>query len=81
MSVEARLMTYIQESALGESRQTVTEDSPLLDSGIVDSTGILELVSFIEKEFGVRIQDEEIVPEHFDTVRSIAAFIATKRGG
>ena len=59
--------------------KTVGPDDSLLDSGLVDSTGIFELVTFLEETFGVKVEDEEIVPEHFETSAQIAAFVDKKR--
>ena len=53
----------------------------LLENGIVDSLGILELVAFIEQEFGVTITDEELLPENFQTVRCLVSFVKRKRDG
>lgn len=55
------------------------DDTSLLDQGIVDSTGILEMTAFLEAAFGIRITDAEIVPENLDSIRAILAFIARKR--
>jgi acyl carrier protein len=59
--------------------KTVAPDDSLLDSGLVDSTGIFELVAFLEETFGIKVEDEEIVPEHFETSAQIAAFVDRKR--
>ena len=61
--------------------KTVGPDDSLLDSGLVDSTGIFELVGFLEDTFAVKIEDEEIVPEHFETSAMVAAFVERKRSG
>jgi len=55
------------------------EDS-LLDGGVVDSTGVLELVDFLESKLGVKVLDEEILPENLDSVARIASFVERKRG-
>ena len=55
------------------------EDTSLLDQGIVDSTGILEMTAFLEASFGIRIDDAEIIPENLDSIRAILAFIDRKR--
>jgi len=57
------------------------DDTPLLDSGIVDSTGVLEVIGFIEKEFGVKVADEDMLPENLDSVARIAAFVERLKGG
>ena len=59
----------------------VGPDDSLLDSGLVDSAGIFELVNFLEETFAVKIEDEEIVPEHFETSAMVATFIEHKRAG
>ena len=61
------------------SWSNVNEDYPLLANEVVDSFGILKLISLIETEFGVRIEDEEIVPDNWRTIRDIAALIESKR--
>lgn len=58
---------------------TLADDASLLDAGIVDSTGVLEVVQFLESEFGLEVQDHEIVPENVDSISRIAAFIERKR--
>ena len=55
------------------------DDASLLERGIVDSTGVLEITAFLEKAFDIRIADDEIVPENLDTLARIAAFVARKR--
>jgi acyl carrier protein len=53
--------------------------TPLVERGIIDSTGILEVISFLESEFGIRIRDEETIPDHLGTIERIAAFVVRKR--
>jgi acyl carrier protein len=55
-----------------------TDDS-LLGRGIVDSTGMLEIIFFIEEQLGVKVKDEEMIPENLDSVNRIAAFVTSKR--
>ena len=80
MSVEQKLRGYILDNFL------FTEDSKALDNadsfmkkGIIDSTGILEVINFLQDEFGIRVEDEEMVPANLDSVNSIVAFIERKR--
>jgi acyl carrier protein len=54
------------------------DDTSFLEEGIVDSTGVLELIEFIEKEFGFQLKDEEIVPENLDSTDNIAQFLKRK---
>ena len=77
VEVERKLKAYVEEKHVSD--RDVGLDEALLDSGVIDSAGIFELVEFIESAFGVEISDEEIVPEHFDTLRAIATFVESKR--
>ena len=59
--------------------RALSDDHPLLESGIIDSMGVLDLVSFIESEFQITVVDEELIQEHFGSIGQIAAFIAHKQ--
>ncbi|MDY0068096.1 MAG: acyl carrier protein [Steroidobacteraceae bacterium] len=54
-------------------------DDSLLERGIVDSTGMLEVIFFIEEQLGVKVKDEEMIPENLDSVNKIAAFVEARR--
>lgn len=54
-------------------------DDSLLGRGIVDSTGMLEIIFFIEEQLGVKVKDEEMIPDNLDSVSKIAAFVQSKR--
>jgi len=55
-----------------------TDNDSFMQKGIVDSTGILELVNFIEQEFGITVEDDELLPENLDSLLNLAKYIATK---
>lgn len=59
-------------------KEDLQNDSSFLDQGIIDSTGVLELVEWLEDDFGLTIDDEELIPENLDSVNSLATFIARK---
>ena len=61
----------------GENGQ-LHNDTSFLESGIIDSTGILELVTFLEENYEIQIQDDELVPENLDSLKNVAAFINKK---
>jgi len=67
----------IEKFPLAKKRNLQNNDS-LIDSGVVDSLGILDLVTFLEGEFGLHISDEELLPENFQTIECIAALVRTK---
>ncbi len=54
------------------------DDTSFMDSGTVDSTGILELVAFLESNYGVKVQDQEMVPENLDSVSRVSAYLTRK---
>jgi acyl carrier protein len=60
--------------------KSLSTTESLLDQGIVDSTGVLEIIGFIEETFGVAVEDSELLPENLDSIQGIAQFIARKRG-
>jgi acyl carrier protein len=59
-------------------KKQIDRDTSLLDSGIVDSLGILDIVTFIETEFATTLTDEEMLAGHFDSIRSLTTFVLTK---
>jgi acyl carrier protein len=77
--VHARIRAFIVETFLfGDDSQPLAGDLSLLESDLMDSTGILELVEFLEAEFGVSIADADITPDNLDTIDRIAAFVDAK---
>ena len=79
MSVEDKVRNYILENYLFTDDQSEldSEDS-FLEKGIIDSTGILEIIFFLEEEFGLSVEDEEMIPENLDSVNNIVKFINSK---
>jgi acyl carrier protein len=57
----------------------LADDTSLVESGIVDSTGILEVLAFLEQTFGLQVADSEVVPANLDSIRNIVAFVGRKR--
>lgn len=81
MSIELKIRAYIAENFLfGEADQLGVADS-FLDKGIIDSTGILEIVMFLEEQFGIKVADSEMLPENLDSIANIVSFITKKGGG
>lgn len=62
-----------------DSASALDDSDSFLEKGIIDSTGMLELVAFLEEKHGIRIEDEELVPENLDSVARIVEFISKKR--
>jgi acyl carrier protein len=80
MSIESKIRAYIAENFLfGDAAQLGVDDS-FLDKGIIDSTGILEIVMFLEEQFGIKVADSEMLPENLDSIGNITRFIEKKGG-
>ena len=62
----------------GQAGDGFADDQSFLESGIIDSTGLLELVSFIEGRYGISVGDRELVPENLDSLRNVSQFVARK---
>jgi len=61
-----------------EEVDSLADGASLLDAGIIDSTGVLELVCFLESTFGIQIADEEMLPENLDSIAAIGAYVQRK---
>jgi acyl carrier protein len=80
MSVREEIKTFIAQNFLFTSDPSSLGDADsLLEKGIVDSTGILELVTHIEEKYGIKVLDQEMLPANLDSVNAIAGFIERKR--
>ena len=77
-SHEAEIRKYIVETFLFGDPQEIPGDASLLDAGIVDSTGILELIGHLEAAYGIKVEDDELVPENLDTIANISEFLERK---
>jgi len=78
-SVEQEIRQFIIDNFLfGEVERTPSNDDSLLEQGIVDSTGVLELVAFLEKKFGIQIHGNELVPANLDSLNKLFDFVARK---
>jgi acyl carrier protein len=75
-----RIRGFITSMFLTEAAKTLGDDDSLLQLQIVDSTGFLELVNFLESEFGIKVADDEMLPENLDTLACMDAFLVRKLG-
>ncbi len=76
----ASIRSFIFENFLFDAKESsLKNDSSFLEQGIIDSTGVLELVEWLEDEFDLQIKDEELIPENLDSVYQIASFIEHKK--
>jgi acyl carrier protein len=81
-SVQREVTAFIVDNFLfGNASEAPATDTSFMETGLIDSTGVLELVSFVEEKYGVKVADDELVPENLDSVANLAAFVAKKAGG
>jgi acyl carrier protein len=80
MEVLPKVRSFVTTNFYVADPGALADDASLLDAGIVDSTGVLEVVQFLEADFGVKVEDHEIVPENVDSIARIAAFVKRKKG-
>jgi acyl carrier protein len=80
-SIESRLEGYIRRECLPQRDHTpLSHDLNLFEAGIVDSAGLISYICYIEKEFGVTIPDEDLLPENFVSIAAIAEYLRSHRG-
>ena len=76
------IRSFILNSFLfGQTDYPLAADDSLLENGIMDSTGVLELISFLEQQFGIQVEDRELVPENLDSLDRLVAFVQRKKAG
>jgi acyl carrier protein len=74
-----RIRSFIVHTFPAARKRALQDDHPLLESGIVDSLGMLDVVAFLEKSFGIQVSDEELTPDNFANVGALTSFILKKQ--
>ncbi|EUC00402.1 acyl carrier protein familyprotein [Rhizobium sp. CF080] len=75
---ENSVREFIAENFLFRADAEVSNNQSLLESGVIDSTGVLELIAFLEQTYGITVADEEIIPENLDSIDNMTSYLATK---
>ena len=81
MDNSSKVREFVVENFLFGDGEELKQETSFMEEGIIDSTGILELVFFLEETFSISVEDDELVPENMDSLRSIAGFIDRKLNG
>lgn len=79
MEYAGQIKDFIVQNFLFGDENKVQNDTSFLDNGIVDSTGILEMINFLEEKFGIKVNDDELLPENLDSINNIVEFITRKK--
>jgi len=70
----------LQNYLFTDDQSALNDDTSFLESGVVDSTGMMEVIFFLEETWGIKVEDEEMVPENLDSVTNLVAFLKRKQG-
>jgi acyl carrier protein len=79
MALQQQIRDFVTTNFYVPDAKALDDATSLLDHGIIDSTGVLEVIMFIESTFGVTVEDSEMLPENLDSIERIAAFVAKKQ--
>ena len=80
--LKEKLRLFILENFLfSDDQSELNDDDSFLDKEIIDSTGILEVIGFLEEETGIKVEDEEFIPDNLDSVDKIILFVNNKKIG
>jgi acyl carrier protein len=81
IDIKRKLNAFIRDKfLLGNKDTTLNDNDSFLEKGIIDSTGVLELVNYIEETFGIKVEDEELIPDNLDSLDKLTNFITKKIG-
>lgn len=80
VDIKEQVRAFITSNFYVADTATLEDGASLLDCGIIDSTGVLEVIFFIEETFGITVEDSEMLPDNLDSIERIANFIARKKG-
>jgi len=79
MEIKEQVRTFVTSNFYVADPAALEDSASLLDRGIIDSTGVLEVIFFIEDTFGITVEDSEMLPDNLDSIERIANFIARKK--
>jgi len=80
MQVREQLKHFVIENFLFGRENGLKDDDSFLDNGIIDSTGVLELITFVEETFGIRVQDADLVPDNLDSIEKVTNYVQRQLG-
>ena len=81
-NIEQQIRSFIADNILfSNNGYPLPDDASFLESGVVDSMNVMEIVTFAEKAFGIAVQDYEIVPANFDSVSNLSQYVQRKKAG
>lgn len=79
MEIREQIKEFFEDNFMVDFEEDFSDEDSFLESGIIDSTGVLELVLFLEENFGFKVDDEEIIPENLDSFKNLQNYITHKK--
>jgi acyl carrier protein len=79
MEIAEQVRNFVIKNFYVPEPQALADNASLLDLGVIDSTGVLEVIGFLEDTFGITVEDDEMLPENLDSIDRISAFVARKK--
>jgi acyl carrier protein len=79
MEINQQVREFISSNFYVQDATALADDASLLEHGIIDSTGVLEVITFIEDTFGLTVEDKEMLPENLDSIERISSFVRRKK--
>ena len=79
--LKLNVRNFVVETFLFGQDNGLTDDASFLTNGVVDSTGVIELVAYLEKTYQIKIRDEDLLPENLDSINAIAAYLTRRQAG
>lgn len=79
MDIKDQIRTFVNTNFYVADPASLADDDSLLDQGIIDSTGVLEVIFFLEETFGIKVEDSEMLPDNLDSIEKITNFVALKK--
>lgn len=76
--IKDKVRGFLVDNFLFGTANGIEDDTSFLEAGILDSTGVMEVVAFLEQQFGIQVDDDELTPENLDSISSIGAFVSRK---
>ena len=80
MNIKEQVRTFVTSNFYVADPSSLSDEASLLDRGVIDSTGVLEVIFFIEETFGITVEDSEMLPDNLDSIERIEAYVKRKKG-
>lgn len=80
-AVQAQVRSFVEKNFYVPDSFALGDDTSLLESGIVDSTGVMEIVSYLQSDFGIDVPDRDLIPDNLDSITKIGAYIRRMSAG